>query len=640
MQRNPFRIQTSEQSSPQEEFLSLFGSEVLDLLPQNTLWDRMLVLEAAPGAGKSTMLRLFTPEVLKEVQRNSARSENTDVIRRLKRLGALSQSGHVQVLGTVVSCRGQYAAIDDLSLTEAQKTRWFFGLLDARVTLLTLKSLCEYAGINFPDDLPRVKIIPISTTTDTVRRFDDAFTMFSEAANREDSLVSAIDSLTNQDAAREALRTELRSLRLFSSCRFELNDLELPAIGLTMFDDVQDLTPRQQKALVDDLESRDIRTGRWVARRLDVLSIDELLPSGGKDGRDYECDRIEDWARNSGIRFQRLLEEIADRRIRKTDIAVESFASLVDEQLVRPSEIRKAQQTAEKVRDSIVNSYGGQIAYSKWFEQTVTEEREELGEHSKNATRWRALGILLNRRRRRRSGQVLNKPWPREELLQQRGSDVMTAAELLVSIEYGTPFYFGLRRLSGLASANIEQFLRIGGALMDRYMLLQITGRRKNILASEQDSIARQLARAAIDALPRDVPYGSDVLRLIQSIGTLSRDVTTRETASYSPGVLGIGLKESQVNYLLKQGAAEEIPNVGRLKDALKSAISHNVLEPHGPLRVKGDSWMVFYLNRMLSPAFGLPVTSSQFQGVDLEDIVTWVVHGYREPSRQERLLP
>ena len=115
----------------------------------------------------------------------------------------------------------------------------------------------------------------------------------------------------------------------------------------------------------------------------------------------------------------------------------------------------------------------------------------------------------------------------------------MTAAELLVSIEYGMPFYFGLRRLSGLASANIEQFLRIGGALMDRYMLLQITGRRKNILASEQDSIARQLARAAIEALPRDVPYGSDVLRLIQSIGTLSKDVTTRETASYSPGVSG-----------------------------------------------------------------------------------------------------
>ena len=93
------------------------------------------------------------------------------------------------------------------------------------------------------------------------------------------------------------------------------------------------------------------------------------------------------------------------------------------------------------------------------------------------------------------------------------------------------------------------------------------------------------------------------------------------------------------MDYLLKQGPVEEIPDIGRLKDALKAAISHNVLEPHGPIRVKGDSWMVFYLNRMLSPAFGLPVASSQFQGVDLVDIVAWVVHGYREPSRQERLL-
>ena len=639
MQRNPFRIQTSEQSSTQEDFLSLFGSEVLDLLPRDGLWDRLVILEAAPGAGKSTILRLFTPEVLQEVNRNRSRQENIEVIDRLENLGAMSSSG-LQVLGTVVSCRGQYAAIDDLVLDSTEKVRWFFGLLDARVTLLTLKSLCAFADLRFPEGLSRLTINPAGLATDTARIAGNGLNLYTDAARREDHLATAIDSLTSRDVDKDAFCTELRALRLFSASRFELPGVELPKICLTMFDDVQDLTPWQQRALIKDLESRDVRTGRWVARRLDVLSIDELLPSGGKAGRDYECRRIEDWARDHRFRFERLLEGIADRRIRKTDLGVSNFASLLDGQLARRGELGRAKTAATLERDAVLSAHSDEIAYLDWISATKAEESDEDSSHLQTATRWRALEILTNRRRRKRVNQSLNQPWSSSELFHERGSDVMTAAELLVTIAHDLPFYYGFPRLSGLASANIEQFLRLGGAVFDKLLLLQVIGRRNNISATEQDSIARLLAEAAIEALPRDVPDGTDVQRLVTAIGTFAKEVTTRESASYSPGILGVGLKHSQFSELLNPDIVQQRPELGRLRNVLKASIAHNVLEARGPRKVKGDVWMVFYLNRLLGPAFELPVISSQFQGIAMSDMLTWLTHGYRPLSRQARLLP
>ena len=639
MQRNPFRIQTSEQSSTQEEFLSLFGSEVLELLPQSGLWDRLLILEAAPGAGKSTILRLFTPEVLKEVHRNRGRSENLDLIRHLQDLQAISPAG-LHVLGTLVSCRGQYAAIDDLSLDQAEKVRWFFGLLDARVTLLTLKAVCIFADLQYPDGLERLRINPIGSVTDTARIPNNGMNLFNEAAKREDLLATAIDSLTNQVVDRGAFRTELSILRLISGSRFELDGLELPGIHLTMFDDIQDLAPWQQQVLFKDLGSRDVRTGRWIARRLDVLNINELLPSGGKDGRDYEWRRIEDWARDHRGGFEKLLVGIADRRIRKTNLGVNSFASLLDEQMGSPAEIGKARAAAVNERDAVIDAHGDEIAYKDWIETTTAEQNRETDAYLRNATKWRALEILTHRRRIKKDGQSLNQPRTSADLLHQRSADVKTAAELLVAITHGLPFYYGVQRLSGLASTNIEQFLRIGGAVYDKLLLLQVTGRRNSLSATEQDSIARLLANTAIETLPRDVPFGADVQRLVQAIGTLAKEVTTRESASYSPGILGVGLKHSQFADLLEPEIVQQRPELGRLRDVLRASIAHNVLEPRGPKSVKGDLWMVFYLNRLLSPAFDLPIVSSQFQGISMADMLTWLTYGYRPPSHQDRLLP
>ena len=57
--RNPFLIRTAEQSESSEsddQFMSLFGLAVLDILPEDGSWNRLMEIQSAPGGGKSTAI--------------------------------------------------------------------------------------------------------------------------------------------------------------------------------------------------------------------------------------------------------------------------------------------------------------------------------------------------------------------------------------------------------------------------------------------------------------------------------------------------------------------------------------------------------------------------------------------------------
>ena len=63
--RNPFLIRTAEQSESDDQFLNLFSLAVLDLLPEDGSWNRLLPIVSAPGGGKSTLLRLPTNTIFR-----------------------------------------------------------------------------------------------------------------------------------------------------------------------------------------------------------------------------------------------------------------------------------------------------------------------------------------------------------------------------------------------------------------------------------------------------------------------------------------------------------------------------------------------------------------------------------------------
>ena len=66
--RNPFRYRTSEQETSQglRRFLKTFGAGALDILPEH-IWDRPVLIQSAPGGGKTSLLRIFSADTLGDV---------------------------------------------------------------------------------------------------------------------------------------------------------------------------------------------------------------------------------------------------------------------------------------------------------------------------------------------------------------------------------------------------------------------------------------------------------------------------------------------------------------------------------------------------------------------------------------------
>lgn len=95
MARNAFAIRTSETSSPDEIFSRYFAPEVLSILPQDLFATSALVLRSAPGGGKTSLLRIFTPGPLIQVIRNRHLSPHDEIHRSLAQLGVVLSLIHI-----------------------------------------------------------------------------------------------------------------------------------------------------------------------------------------------------------------------------------------------------------------------------------------------------------------------------------------------------------------------------------------------------------------------------------------------------------------------------------------------------------------------------------------------------------------
>src|SRR5262245_11405324 len=110
--QNPFRYRASEQQRDLRAFLRGFGPAALSMLPA-ALWDRLVVLRSAPGAGKTTLMRIFTAECTRAV------SDHQDAFpelgKALVRTGALTEALSPAVLGAYINLERDYRSLIDIS---------------------------------------------------------------------------------------------------------------------------------------------------------------------------------------------------------------------------------------------------------------------------------------------------------------------------------------------------------------------------------------------------------------------------------------------------------------------------------------------------------------------------------------------
>lgn len=129
---NPFRSRTSEQVAQQglDRYLRSFGADALELLPDEVL-QRPLIIRSAPGAGKTSLLRVVSADTLRVL--GIRRSAHEDIVSQLKAIGALDNEGHPAVLGFRVPLVRDYRGITDLEPDAGAARRIFLRLLDARI---------------------------------------------------------------------------------------------------------------------------------------------------------------------------------------------------------------------------------------------------------------------------------------------------------------------------------------------------------------------------------------------------------------------------------------------------------------------------------------------------------------------------
>src|SRR5213080_956468 len=128
--RNPFRLRRAESIDTDDAFLTLFEPGILEVMPQETLWDSVHIIRSAAGGGKTSLIRMFTPASLVALCRRGRNDAKTkELYQRMKEFEAIDDAGP-RVLAVLLTCGPGYSMLQDLSIDQARKNRHFFGLLN------------------------------------------------------------------------------------------------------------------------------------------------------------------------------------------------------------------------------------------------------------------------------------------------------------------------------------------------------------------------------------------------------------------------------------------------------------------------------------------------------------------------------
>jgi len=639
--RNPFRLQAAEHIESDTDFLKLFGPGVLDLLPDNAPFARPQFIRSAPGGGKTSLLKLFTPSVLQTLVALRTYPEYKELFQRLRQLGAIDEHS-IRVIGVMLPCGRTFPALADLGLPSPRARRLLMALLDARIMLGALRSALSARRLRYPEDLARVRVEGPEDAAQLpgLAMPCDGLAARAWAEAIEQSICDVIDSLAAPEGTGPAGHDSLLMLRVLDRPGLRVDGEPPGSRWLVLLDDVQKLTLDQRVTLRETLVEQRSRTTVWIAERLEALSQDELLASGALAGRDYgDVINLEEAWRRTPKRFESAISTIAERRARMaadvaTGDAVGSFAALIDGTLDSPERVERIVEALKMVSDRVRGVATQDPKYIEWV-----RAREEVdGSPREKLVAWRTLEILIERHRRK-SQQSFDFALGREELEDRDDSGVKAAAELFLAKEFRFPYYFGPSRLASLGSFNVEQYLRLAGDLFEESLAWSLLFPRqsRSLSPERQQEILDGAYDARVKDLPRRAKNGRDVLNFLDAVGTFCRDVTYQPNAPYAPGVNGVAISMQERKTLLDADALKGNASYARFAQMLATAFAHNLLHAELDKSVKNQRWMILYLNRLVCLKYTLPPHFGGFRERPLRDLVAWMERGYRT-SKSEML--
>jgi len=634
--RNPFRLRASEQIETDAMFVRLFEPSMLEVLPEAGLWDRPQILRSAPGAGKTSLLRLFTPTALLNLHTLRTHEYGQLLFQKLTALGAIDDTGP-RLLGILLSCARNYATLEDLDCDTSRKTRLLFGLLNARIILAALRGALALRRLDYPTHLSRIMLR---------RKTEEGGSIVGEvptggrelhdwATELEAKVCDAIDSFGPFVADSLPGHDTLISIVILKEMEILIDGSPVAERLLVMLDDVHKLTHRQRTSLLPTILELRSSVGIWIAERFEALSTSEMLSVGATQGRDFgDVILLEQFWRKHSRRFEHLVMNVADRRARAAlDGEITALSACLQDSLEGAEWSERHREILRVVEQRVRQMASQNRIFAEWLNSPHLTE----GTVREKGIAWRALEILIERERRR-SQRTFDFTLSVDDLEKKDDSDVRTAADLFLSQEFDVPFYFGPSRLAALASSNVEQFLGLAGDEFEELIASALLKKEPILTAQRQQSIVLKSADSFWKSIPRRARNGRDVVKFLDSIGRFCRWTTYQPNAPYSPGVNGVAILMSDRTRLLDRGKSTN-PEHQQLAEVLAACLAQNLLDATLDYRCKGDDWMVLYLNRLMCVRFGLPTSYGGFKEKTLKELASWIEPGYREPKGEGALL-
>lgn len=596
--KNPFLEKSSEQQMREEQFLALFDCTALQMVEQQNM-EKVSYVSSTPGAGKTSLFRAFSPEVLGRVITSEDRSEHKEFYNHMERLGVIKE-GRVFLASAAISCARGYTIIDEM-FQNGRRKQVFFALLNYRIAIGLLRSIGrlldididEYARITFRQ-LPQEMVCEANC-------FRSGSDLYKWACNGEKQLCKYLDSERNEQLNISLVHTTLLLLKLFEPENILVDKETRFSNILIIFDDFHKLSEDQRENVAEAIYTLKTNAGVWLGQRFEGLKSEQLITMDGSINRDYNPNIIIDnyWPNKSGA-FSSMLERIADKRVKEA--ALERYTKF-SECIIDDLEIQRYAKPIKECIESIKKRFEAKFevhcCYQNVFEHLDSGHGMNLMEQ---AIWYECVVIRENRKQNGQLSLFMDEELTLDEF-QEFVKENRGAAKFYISQKYHIPFYYGLDNLKVLSSYNVEQFLFFAGAYFEccRVKTMEKLNRgRKRLTTIEQEDALKKAVKQKWDDMDFRYKNIKDIktfLNNIASICTWSRD---EERNSYAGGAYtGIGVKKEHLKAAISQS------EYALLAEILGACLSSKYLERRV---INNGDIEVFYLNRWLCLYYGLPL--------------------------------
>ncbi len=616
--RNPFLLRASERIESDSGFLRLYSPLVLDYfidnMPGDELWNTFLFVRSSPGAGKSSLLRLFEPSSLLTLLNRKSGDEFKEVFRKLKKLNAVSDD-RINVLGVSLTFTRNYELLESFSgLQAGNRERLFYSLLNSRIITATLRAVLSLARLRFPEDLHKIAF----TYTNEKLFFKkiqvpcDGQILYDWAAGIEKEIYELLDSFLPVSPTSIEGHSELFSLEALRPECILVEGRPLFDRMLFMLDDLHKLSSKQREGLIDHPIGKRNSATIWLSERLEALNNLKT-----NRGRDYEELNLENYWKDKEGKFEKLLSSIAAKRAAESREDVEFALEYQQNELELAETYREAKVT---LISNIAALSEGTIRFDVWKDHLIQLDGTDLD----TCELAKQIEILIHRNLARNE-LPLEYSLSMAELHLKTDEKVIQAAKLFLSRQFNLPYYFGMSMLAKISTNNVEQFLSFSAPLYERMLSLNLNMTSVSISAREQDREIRKIANEKWKDLDKMIPESALVTRFLKNFSSFCINETFRPTAPYAPGVTGFYIDATRTINLFNVEEWLHDNFFSDLQTVLNTCIAFNLLHIKEVMQgKKGQKKNIYYLNRWLCVKFGLPLSYGGWRSKKPDDLLRW----------------